>query len=297
MASPTARVAVTVMTVMVALAGLATYLRYAAPGQAYLATRDAYARKFAGSDIAGDDRARSAHEAALDELESRLRQAIGPVHIVGLADDGRINLASLVPGDTGYGLLDGLVYASPDGKTRVLATTSELLFRWLWMHKDLPRSLNGALKSDDFYTNALYAEAYFLSYAELPVKPPEAAFATAMLFAHAQDVGPTAPDEIAVTIIHESRVFIATAPAAAKIGVMPECEPLWQEPHRQAERLFDAYAESDSKDKTLLARYANLQAYGDRAYRGCFARRAEKQDQFPALVAQAQALIDALPKE
>jgi hypothetical protein len=33
------------------------------------------------------------------------------------------------------------------------------------------------------------------------------------------------------------------------------------------------------------------------AYRGCFAVRAEKDGQFPALVAQAQALADTLPKE
>jgi hypothetical protein len=194
-------------------------------------------------------------------------------------------------------MLDGLVYSSHDGKTRVLATTSELFFRWLWTHKELPRSFNMAVKSDDFYTNALYADAYFLTYVELPVRPPEAAFATAMLFAHARDVGPTTPDEIAVTVVHESRVFIATAPAAAKIGVMPDCEPLWQDAHSKAEQIFDEYVGTDSKDKTLLARYAGLQAYGDRAYRGCFASHAPKDDHFPMLVAQAQALVDALPKE
>jgi hypothetical protein len=297
MASSTAKVALTITTVLVALAGLATYLRYAAPGQAYIATRDAYTRKFADSDLARDERARTAHAAALDDLEGRMRRAVGPVHIAGLADDGRISLASLAPSGTGYGMLDGLVYSSPDGKTRVLATTSELLFRWLWAHKDLLQPLNTVLKSDDFYTYALYPDAYFLGYAELPIRPPEVTFAAAILFAHAQDVGPTTPDEIAVTVVHESRVFIATAPAAGKIGVMPDCEPLWQDAHKTAERIFDQYVETDSKDKTLLARYAGVQAYGDRAYRGCFAKRADKEAQFPALVAQAQALVDALPKE
>jgi hypothetical protein len=296
-ASPTARVTATVMTVLIALAGLASYLRYASPGPAYIATRDAYARTFADSDVAGDERARTAHEAALDDLEARMRRAIGPLHIDGFADDGRINLTSLSPGGAGYGMLDGLVYASPDGKRRVLATTSELLFRWLWAHKDLLQPLNSVLKSDDFYTNALYPDAYFLTYAELPVKPPEATFAAAMLFAHAREVGPTTPDEIAVTVVHEMRVFIATAPAAAKIDVMPDCEPLWRDAHKEAERIFGAYVEADGKDKTLLGRYASLQADGDRATRGCFARRAEKDDRFPTLVAQAQALIDALPKE
>jgi hypothetical protein len=297
MASPTAKVTLTVMTVLVALASLATYLRYAAPGQAYIATRDAYVRKFAGSDLAGDEGVRAAQETALDDLGARMRRAIGPLHIAGFADNGRINLASLAPGGTGYGMLDGLVYSSPDGKTRILATTSELFFRWLWAHKDLPRQLNIALKSDDLYTSALYADTYFLTYAELPVKPPDAAFATAMLFAHVQDVGPTTPDEIAVTVTHESRVFIATAPAAARIGVMHDCEPLWQDEHVKAERIFEEYARTDGKDKTLLARYASIEANGDRAYRGCFAKHADKEDQFAALVAQAQALVDVLPKD
>lgn len=297
MASPIARVTLSIMTVLIALAGLASYLRYASPGPAYIATRDAYLRTFADSDVSGEEHARAAHQAALDDLESRIRQAIGPVHIAGVPGDGRINLASLAPGRPGYGMLDGLVYSSPDARTRVLATTSEMLFRWLWAHKDLPRSFDAALKSDEFYTNALHAEGFFLIYAALPVKPPEGEFATALLFAHAQDVGPTSPDEIAVTVMRESRVFIAIVPAAAKIGAMSDCEPLWQDADRKARRLLDEYVEADSEDKTLLTRAASIQQDGDREYRGCFARRADKEDQFPTLVAQAQALVDALPKE
>jgi hypothetical protein len=300
MASPTARVTVTVMTVLIALAGIASYLRYALPGQAYIATRDAYARTFANSDIAGDERARTAHQAALDDLESRMRQAIGPVHIAGLAGDGRINLASLAPGSTGYGMLDGLVYSSPDGRTRIFVTTGELLFRWLWEHKvgkGLPQPFNIALESEDFYTYALYADEVFLRYAALPVKQQDGAFATAMLFAHARDPGPTTPDEIVVSVMRESRLFIAIAPAAAKIGAMPDCEPLWQDADRKAKRLLDEYVESDSEDKTLITRAASIQQSGDREYRGCFASRAPKEDHFATLVAQAQALTDALPKE
>ena len=44
---------------------------------------------------------------------------------------GKLNLDTLIEGDQGFGLLDGLVYGAGDAKTRVIVTTDGLLRRWL----------------------------------------------------------------------------------------------------------------------------------------------------------------------
>src|SRR5262249_44689132 len=158
-------------------------------------------RTFTDSDVAGDARLRAAHAAARRDLAARMRRVVGPLNMEGVAGDGELTLETLAPGATGYGMLDGLVYSSSDGRTRIVATTSELLFRWLWARKPTkgqPLPFNIALEREDFYTYALYPDAFFLRYAALPIKQQDATFATAMLFAHVKDFGPTTPDEIVV---------------------------------------------------------------------------------------------------
>lgn len=297
MARTSLRVPLVILAVLIALTALAAYLRAASPAMSYVAARDGYLQQFAHADLDGDEHARTAEVAARRDLEARLRRAIGPLHIEGFADDGKINLTSLTSATSGADMLDGLVYSSRDGETRILATTSELLFRWLWSHKDLPRSVNVALKSEAFYTAALYADASFLRYADIPVKAPAATFATAMLFTHAQDVGSTIPDELVVTVLQESRAFIVVAPVVARMNPRPDCEPLRQEVNRRAESVLDDYVKTDRKDKTLLAQYARMEIAADGAYRLCFSAQASKDAHFPAVAAQAQTLIDALPAQ
>jgi hypothetical protein len=263
----------------------------ASPLQDYVAARDAYLATFKDSDIIGDERAGKAHEAARRDLETRLRGIIGASRIEGVSTEGKINLESLSPGFIGFGLLDGLVYRSADEKTRVLVTTDELLGQWLRANKsDVPQTVAAALKSDSLYNGALYTDAAFFRYAELPVaRPADAGLAFAMLFARGQDVGPRTPDEIIVSLLRGGRVFIVIAPAGAKVGGMPDCDKIWQKASRQAEEA--AHAGTGAQVGT----FDKLREDGDRGFRRCFAARAPRESYFPALVKQAQGLINMLP--
>ena len=54
-----------------------------------------------------------------------------PVAIKGIPGEGALNLDTLIEGDQGFGLLDGMVYGGLDDKTRVIVTTDSLFRRWL----------------------------------------------------------------------------------------------------------------------------------------------------------------------
>ncbi|SRR6266545_2812940 len=88
----------------------------ASPVENYLASRDAYMKQFADSDIIDDAQARTAHERALDDLQTQLRRIIGPSALKGFSTKGKINLDSLSTGFIGTGQLDALRYSSPDDK-------------------------------------------------------------------------------------------------------------------------------------------------------------------------------------
>jgi hypothetical protein len=60
----------------------------------------------------------------------------------------------------------------------------------------------------------------------------------------------------------------------------------------QAWKKAEKHAEKAGSDKGDQLRDA-----GYRAYRRCFAAQAARQSYFPALVKQAQALVDALPQK
>ena len=259
--------------------------------QDYLAARDAYLKTFKGSAPGSDDPATAAHDRALGDLEARLRDIVGPTRIGGFPAEGKINLDSLAEGDASFGLLDGLVYAAPDGKTRIVVTTRELLDAWLAGHRhwwsdrnDMPPGVEPALKSEAFYTQALYTDAYFHEFVDLPVtRPAGATFAFATLVGRAQDFGLETPDEVVLTVLRGGRAYVIVAPAAVEAKTTPQCVQGWKKAEKQAEK-----ADSDKGDQ--------LREAGYRAYRRCFAAQAPRRSYFPALAKQAQTLIDALPR-
>jgi hypothetical protein len=190
-----------------------------------------------------------------------------------------------------FGLLDGLVYAAPDDKARIVVTTRELLDHWLAGHRhwwsdknDMPPGVEPALKSEAFYTQALYTDAYFYEFVDLPItRPSDATFAFATLVGRAQDVGLQTPNEIVVSLLRGGRAYVIVAPAAVKAETTPQCAQGWKKAEAQAEK-----AEGDKGEQ--------LREAGYQAYRRCFAAQAPRQGYFPALKRQAQALIDALPQ-
>jgi hypothetical protein len=270
----------------------------ASPVDAYIAARDAYVKKFADVDP-GNEAYDKAHDAALRDLAARLKKIIGPSEFKGFPKEPTINLESLSSGDKGFGMLDALRYSSRDEKTQIVVTTQELLDKWLRANKDeVPQDAAAALKSEAFLTRALYTDAAFFTYAELPVaNPGDAAFASALLVARSQDVGPLAPDEIVVALTRGARVYLVTTPAAAKVSLNAACDNVRKQSEARAQRVLDEYQKTEPKDEKLFDRYTHIQEEADQAYRGCFASRAKSERWFPALVKQAQGLVDALPRK
>jgi hypothetical protein len=274
-----------------ALLSLPAAVSAASPVQDYLAARDAYLAQFKDSAPGGkDEPVTAAHDRALGDLETRLRGILGPTRIEGFPAEGKINLESLDQGDLGFGLLDGLVYATPDDKTQIVVTTRELLDKWLAGHRrwwndknDMPQGLEPALKSEAFYTQALSSGSYFYKFADIPVaRPAGATFAFATLIGRAQDVGLETPDEIVLTLLHGDRAYVIVAPTAVEAKTTAQCVQAWKKAERQADN-----AQSDKGEQLRDAGYL--------AYRRCFAAQAPRQGYFPALVKQAQALIEGLP--
>ena len=273
----------------------------AAPEENYLAARDRSIKILAASRKRGtpDKQLAAQHTRALADLEQQLRRVIGTVALKGFAQPGKINLEGLVEGDQDFGMLDGLVYVSDDKKARIVVTTQDLLKSWLRAQRSgkgerLPEGIAPALRFAPFYTRALGGGAAFGGFAEVPAWP-DTGFASALLVARAQDIGPRNPRELIVALVRGQHVYIVSTDAAAAIAPMPECEALWPELKKKSDAAYEAYRASGMKDKGILDRLHKAEDETDAAYRRCFAERAPRDPNFKALVAQAKGIVDALP--
>ena len=269
------------------------------PEESYLAARDGYIKALRHSDTDAD---LERHNAALADLETQLRAIIGPIAIEGFASDGKIHLDGLIAGDEGFGLIDGLVFAGADDKARLVVTTPTLFDKWLRAHRDwwpenpLPQDLNAALRDDDFYTQGLSADSAFVTYAEIPVaRPAWATIAFAMLATRTQDLVGPVPDEINIFVRGADRVFIVTAKTTIRAGPIAACDALRKQLEQKAATARVASEAAGGKDEALNDKFDRLTREAERAQPSCFGTRARQQAFFPALVRQAQALIDALP--
>lgn len=269
--------------------------------QSYLAARDAQIRKVAAAEKKGTDSSRvdKIQEQALAELQKQLIQIIGTskLSIPGVKATSKINIEALSDKDQGFGMLDGLAYASEDYKTQVVVTTEGLLKAWMSRDRkpnDSKKSQDPAkaITSEEFYTQAVNSDATLSKYAELPIKKPAAASAAyAMLGGWAQDDGPWEPDELVMSVMQGGKIYVVRIPAGAKIGPFPTCQAVWDKADRRAN---EVYERASSKPKVVLDT-AKLREEGAAAFRRCFAAQAPKEKGFADLVRQAQAIVDGLP--
>ena len=271
----------------------------ASPEDSYLAARDAYVAEFKRHEPTGDA-GTAAHDRALADLETKLRQIIGPVAIKGLPGDGKIYVNTLLEGDEDFARLDGLYVATPDDSMTVVVTTPRLYDIWLRTHKDfwkespLPRDLRAALKRDDFYTQALSSGSAVVTYADIPVTAPAGAdLAVAVLNVRTQDLIPAVPDEMIITVRRADRMFFITT--KAKAGRIAACDKRHAQLAKQAEAAAAAYEKSGRKNEALEKKSTEAEKAVEEAYPSCFATQARGAGFFPALVKEAQQLIDALP--
>jgi hypothetical protein len=261
------------------LLALATSAEAATPEQHYLDLRDRYIAKF--SKAKENDATYKQHDAALNELTGVLRGLVGPVTIKGLAADGKSNADTLFKGDSGFGHLDGLGFASEGDKMQAVVTTTGLLRHWLRERREdgLPQEIGSALKSDRFYYYAIQ-DAAFAKYAELPVtKPASASVAVAVLGVRGNGDLKGPPSEIGVVAIQGDKVFFLAATNAAKTAEIPACEKVWKQMMAR-KTPQDAMAKED-------------QAMD--AYTKCFAKEAPSQSWYAAAVKKAQSQLDLLP--
>jgi hypothetical protein len=276
----------------------------ASPEQEYFAARDAYIKRLEREtkpNVVSDDLTRR-EQLARAELEMRLKQIIGSSELKGVAPEAKVNLDTLLKGDQGFGMLDGLVYSSPEDKTRIIVTTDALLNAWLrghrkwWGKNDIPAGVEPALRSEPFYTQAISTDAAVQKYAELPVKKPTAAsFVFAMLNGRAQDIGPWAPKEIMVSVLMNRRLFLVTAPAETTIEPMPECVALWDKAVAQAQKVLEEPDGPKARSRKPASSFEKIQEEGHAAFHRCFVERAKGDKAFSVLTRQAQSIIDALP--
>src|SRR5437879_3125483 len=261
----------------------ATNANAAAPAQHYFDLRDRYTPKF--SKAAENDETYKQHDAALKELAGVLRGLIGPVTIKGLPADAKSNADTLYRGDSGFGHLDGLAFASEADKTQAVVTTMALLKHWLREHREdgMPQEIGAAFKSDRFYYAAIQ-DAAFAKYAELPIaKPAGASIAVAVLGLRGNGDLKGPPSEIDVVAIQGDRAYFLAASDAVKTAEIPACEKVWKQMMAKPIDKKDPRGDMTREDNAMTA------------YTRCFATEAPGQSWFAAAVRKAQGQLDLLP--
>lgn len=268
---------------LLCLLAFATPAQAASPEQHYLDLRDRYIAKF--SKAAENDETSKQHDAALNELTGVLRGLVGPVTIKGLPADGKSNVDTLFKGDSGFGHLDGLGFATEGDKMQAVVTTTALLKHWLAEHRadGMPQEIDAAFKSDSFYYAAIQDSA-FGKYADLPItKPASASVAAAVLGLRGNGDIKGPPSEIDVVVIQGEKVFFLAASDAIKTGTIPACETVWKQMMAKPIDKKDPRGDMTREDHAMDA------------FTQCFAKAAPSQSWFAAAVKKAQSQIERLP--
>jgi hypothetical protein len=238
-----------------------------------------------------------AHDSALKELERRLRVIIGPFQAKNFPGPGHINTDDLFPDEPDSGGLDALVYETADHTSSVVVTTRSLLATWLTeVGREIPRDPITALGAPDFYTFAINTDAAVYRYATIPVAgASRLGIVAAMLVIRAQDTGPLTPDQVIVSVVRGSRVFIVTAPAAAKIDPPPACLAVRDSIIALSAAQREAYLRSNITDTVALNSAIRGDFADDIAYRSCYGQRVPRDRAFQKIVTQVQAIVAVLP--
>lgn len=238
---------------------------------------------------------------ALLDLQAMLAPIVGPVAMPGFASRGTITLDTLIR-EEGYGKLDGLVFAGTAGDARAVVTTQAILVAWLKEHgpqgrddPGLPQTIDRALRSEDFYSEALADGSRFAKFAELSVPPSaNAEVRFAMLAAQRQDIGLQLPDRIVVAVMRGTRLFLLTAPVRAKVAPIAICEDVFRRYERRAAAALRSYRTSGQRDQGYFDEYVRLGTEGDVAYRTCFSKHFQDQPASAAVAKQAGTLVQAV---
>ena len=109
----------------------------ASPEDDYIAARDKFIAQFKlKEDEQVTDAIAKAEVAARADLEKKMQALIGASGIKGVPEPGKLNLESLIMGDMGFGMLEGLKYDLKGG-TELLVTTRSFVERWLKAEQEI----------------------------------------------------------------------------------------------------------------------------------------------------------------
>ncbi|MET3652929.1 hypothetical protein [Dyella japonica] len=235
--------------------------------------------------------------ASLQKLGSMMEGIVGPIHLEGFPTKGEYNLDTLLK-EMGFGMLDGMSVKSDDGQILAVVTTESLLRIWLAQNsEDLqhpPKSgsmdVVDAFVSGEFYTSAMSdSDIAYNKYAELPVDQG-AGIARAILFKPYQDYpAPYAPTGVLVAVMRGNRVVLFRKALVAPD--IPECSAAYARDSKKAR-------EQDAADRGAVAAGRVVGPSVDRdetlsnAFIHCYALRLPRTASYPALVREAQALVD-----
>jgi hypothetical protein len=275
----------------------------ASPEDIYLVARDRYIASFKQTASTKDGKAVYArHDKALRDLERRLKPIVGPFSASGFPTEGKLNLVSLFPGDVGFGMLDGLVYGEGESDKSIVVTTDNLLDKWLLGHPkgrsndDIPTSAAAAVKTADFYAQAVNSDSGAANYGEIAVAaPPKAEFAHAMLslIGNGQLV-PGTPDRIFVALKQGGRVFIVSEKLVTRVPPIPDCDAAGADATKKADAADRAFMKGGGKNKKLLDHVEKLRNQADAAVCTCFASKVKGTPAFKAAEVQAATIVAAL---
>jgi hypothetical protein len=273
------------------------------PEDAYLAARDRYIASFKTTASAEDEEAVVArHDKAIRDLEQQLKPIVGPFSASDFPADGKLNLVSLFPDDIGFGMLDGLVYGEGESDKSIVVTTDSLLDKWLLAHRrgrskdNIPTSAAAAVKTEDFYAQAVNSDSAAANYGEIPVAAPRGVkFAHAMLSLIGNGpLVPGTPDRIFVALEQGGRVFIVSEKLATPIPPIPSCDAAGADITKKANGADDAFMKGGGKKKNLLDEVEKLRDEADAAVCACFAGKVKGTPAFKAAEVQAAAIVAAL---
>jgi hypothetical protein len=272
------------------------------PEDAYLAARDRYIASFKTTASAKDEKAAFArHNEAVRDLEQQLKLIVGPFSASGFPAEGKLNLVSLFPHDIGFGMLDGIVYGEVESAKSIVVTTDSLLDKWLlshpkWRWTDIPTAAAAAVKTADFYSQAVNSDSRAANYGEIPVTaPPGAKFAHAMLSLIGNGpIVPGTPDRIFVALEQGGRVFIVSEELATPVPPIPDCDAAGADATKKADAADGTFMKGGGKNKKLLDQAEKLRNEADAAVCACFAGKVKGTPAFKAAEVQAAAIVAAL---
>jgi hypothetical protein len=290
----------------------------ASPEDRYIAARDAAIAKFVKLEKDGKtgDAVDKAEDAARGELKTQLTAILSEPARTGYGP-AQINLDTLYKGDMGFGMLDGLRFDAetgrdggkigdkrPDGsfvepKAHILVTTEPLFARWLREHKNwwdkgaknVPPQPEAALKSGDFYTQAISTDAAVINFNALPIaKPAQASYAYGFLAGRTQDTFPDAADEMFATAIADGKLYIVYGELVAPVQV-PACTAIRADFNKKADEAAEKLGRKQITRKAY-DKLGDFRQQGEDAFKRCFIERTPQQPAFSEATKQAQALLE-----